>query len=228
MIVGAALLGSVVAATTAAGAEEGGGATLDGTKTDAGSRATATFAGGCFWCMEPPFDELAGVLSTTSGYIGGRTEKPTYEAVSAGATGHAEAIQVVYDPSRIDYAKLLDVFWHNVDPTTPHRQFCDVGNQYRTAIFYHGEEQKRVAEQSKEALQKSGRLKEPIVTEIVPAGTFYPAEEYHQDYYRKNPVRYKFYRYSCGRDARLKELWGEDAGGDSHAGPETTATPPAR
>jgi peptide-methionine (S)-S-oxide reductase len=170
--------------------------------------ATATFAGGCFWCMEPPFDELAGVVSTTSGYTGGHRRNPTYEDVSAGGTGHAEAVQVTYDPRRIGYAELLDVFWKNVDPTTPDRQFCDMGSQYRTAIFFHDDEQRRLAEQSRQKLEQAGRLKGAIVTQIVPASEFYPAEEYHQDYYRKNPLRYRFYRYNCGRDQRLRELWG--------------------
>ncbi len=168
----------------------------------------ATFAGGCFWCMEPPFDRLDGVLSTTSGYIGGHTRNPTYQEVVAGASGHAEAVQITYDPRRIDYAELLDVFWRNIDPLTANRQFCDAGNQYRAAIFYHDEEQKRLAEASRQKLAASQRFKQPIVTEIVAADTFYPAEDYHQDYYRKNPVRYKFYRYGCGRDKRLEELWG--------------------
>jgi peptide-methionine (S)-S-oxide reductase len=172
----------------------------------------ATFAGGCFWCMEPPFDELPGVISTTSGYIGGHKVNPTYAEVSAGKTGHAEAVQVLFDPAQITYAKLLEVFWHNVDPTTANRQFCDVGSQYRTAIFYHSDEQQRLAEASKKALELSGQLPRPIVTEIVAAAEFYPAEEYHQDYYQKNPLRYKFYRYSCGRDQILKELWGKSAG----------------
>ncbi len=175
----------------------------------------ATFAGGCFWCMESPFDKLGGVVSVTVGYTGGRTAKPTYEEVSSGGTGHAESIEVVFDPAKIGYAQLLDVFWRNVDPTTPNRQFCDVGTQYRTAIFYHGEEQKALAEASKKALEASGRLPGRIATEIVPAGEFWPAEEYHQHYYRKNPIRYKFYRYNCGRDQRLEELWGRDAGHDS-------------
>jgi len=174
--------------------------------------ARATFAGGCFWCMEPPFDKLDGVISTTSGYTGGTKKDPTYDEVSAGTTGHTEAVEIVYDPAKIDYQKLLDVFWHNIDPVTANRQFCDRGTQYRSAIFYHDAEQKRLAETSKEALDASGRLGKPIVTEIVAAGTFYPAEEYHQDYYEKNPVRYNYYRYQCGRDARLKELWGDDAG----------------
>jgi peptide-methionine (S)-S-oxide reductase len=171
--------------------------------------ATATFAGGCFWCMEPPFDRTPGVVSTTAGYTGGRKPKPTYEEVSAGGTGHAESVQVVYDPARVSYSKLLDVFWHNVDPLTPDAQFCDHGNQYRTAIFYHDDEQRRLAEASKAAL--AGRFDRPVVTQIVPATQFYPAEEYHQDYYRKNPFRYRFYRFNCGRDRRLEQLWGEDA-----------------
>jgi peptide-methionine (S)-S-oxide reductase len=168
--------------------------------------AKATFAGGCFWCMEPPFDKLDGVISTTSGYTGGTKKNPTYEEVSSGTTGHAEAVEITYDPAKITYAKLLDVFWHNIDPLTPNRQFCDSGSQYRTAIFYHDENQRRLAEESKKALSK--RFKEPIVTQIVPAKEFYPAEEYHQNYYIKNPLRYKFYRYSCGRDRRLEEVWG--------------------
>jgi peptide-methionine (S)-S-oxide reductase len=175
-------------------------------------RAVATFAGGCFWCMQPPFDALKGVISTTAGYTGGHTKNPTYEQVSAGGTGHAESVQIIYDPKVVSYAQLLDVFWHNVDPITADRQFCDEGNQYRSAIFYHDAEQKRLAEESKKALEQSGRFKQPIVTQNVPATEFYPAEDYHQGYYRKNPLRYKFYRYSCGRDARLKELWGEAAG----------------
>ncbi len=177
-----------------------------------GTPAKATFAGGCFWCMEPPYDKLDGVISTTSGYIGGHKKNPTYKEVSAGGTGHAEAVEIVYDPSLISYAKLLDVFWHNIDPTTPNRQFCDAGSQYRSAIFYHDAEQKRLAEASKAALEKSRPFPQPIVTQIVAAGVFTPAEEYHQDYYMKNPIRYKFYRYNCGRDKRLEEIWGESAG----------------
>jgi peptide-methionine (S)-S-oxide reductase len=177
----------------------------------ADERATATFAGGCFWCMQPPFDRLAGVVSTTVGYTGGHTKNPTYEDVSAGVTGHTESIQVTYDPKKITYAQLLDVFWHNVDPLTPDAQFCDHGAQYRAAIFFHDEEQKRLAEQSKKDLDASGRFQQPIVTEIVPASEFYPAEEYHQAYYRKNPVRYKYYRYRCGRDQRLEEMWGSES-----------------
>lgn len=173
--------------------------------------AKATLAGGCFWCMEPPYDKLDGVVSTTSGYIGGHTKNPTYEAVSAGGTGHAEAVEIAYDPAKISYAKLLDVFWRNIDPTARNRQFCDVGDQYRSAIFYHDAEQKRLAEASKAALAQSKPFPQPIVTDIVPAGVFTPAETYHQDYYLKNPLRYKFYRYRCGRDQRLEALWGQAA-----------------
>lgn len=172
-------------------------------------RKTAVFAGGCFWCMEHPFDELDGVVSVTSGYTGGTKAKPTYEEVSAGSTGHAEAVQVVYDPAKVSYQKLVDVFWRNIDPLTANAQFCDHGTQYRSAIFYQGDEQKRVAEASKEALTKSGRFDKPIVTQIAQASTFWPAEDYHQHYYKTNPVRYKFYRYNCGRDQRLEQLWGK-------------------
>jgi peptide-methionine (S)-S-oxide reductase len=173
-----------------------------------GQLEVATFAGGCFWCMEPPFDKLPGVVSTTSGYSGGALPDPTYEQVSAGGTGHAEAVQVRYDPARIGYAQLLAVYWRNIDPLTADRQFCDAGAQYRSAIFYHDEEQRRLAEQSKAEIEKSGRFDRPVVTQVVPASAFYPAEDYHQDYYLKNPLRYKFYRTSCGRDRRLEELWG--------------------
>ena len=174
--------------------------------------ALATFAGGCFWCMEPPYDKLPGVTATISGYSGGRTVNPTYEQVSAGITGHAEVVQVVYDPKVVSYEKLLEVFWVNIDPTVKDRQFCDGGNQYRTAIFYHDDAQRKAAEASRAALEKSKPFKEPIVTPIEMAGAFYPAEDYHQDYYKKNPVRYNFYRNGCGRDARLKQLWGDKAG----------------
>ena len=167
----------------------------------------ATFAGGCFWCMQPPFDKLDGVVSTTAGYTGGRTENPTYDEVSSGGTGHAEAVEILYDPKKIGYEKLLEVFWHNVDPTDDRGQFCDYGGQYRSEIFYHNTEQKRLAEQSKAELERSKPFKDPIVTRITPASTFYPAEEYHQMYYKNNPIRYKFYRYNCGRDARLNQLW---------------------
>jgi peptide-methionine (S)-S-oxide reductase len=171
-------------------------------------QAMATFAGGCFWCMEPPFDELDGVVATISGYTGGTAQDPDYEQVSAGGTGHAEAVRVLYDPERISYARLLEVFWRNIDPVTANRQFCDAGEQYRSAIFVHDEAQARAAEASRDALVQSGRLAGRIVTEITPASTFHPAEDYHQDYYRKNPVRYKYYRFNCGRDERLRELWG--------------------
>jgi peptide-methionine (S)-S-oxide reductase len=172
----------------------------------------ATFAGGCFWCMEHAFDEIPGVVSVTSGYTGGQKKNPTYEEVSAGGTGHAESVQIVYDPAKVTYEKLLNVFWHNIDPTAKDRQFCDKGHQYRSAIFYHNEEQHRLALQSKAELEKTKTFREPIVTEIVQATEFYPAEEYHQHYYKKNPIRYKYYRFSCGRDQRLKELWGSEAG----------------
>jgi peptide-methionine (S)-S-oxide reductase len=174
----------------------------------AAGQAVATFAGGCFWCMEPPYDVLPGVISTTSGYMGGTKRNPKYDEVSSGSTGHAEVVQVVYDPKKISYEKLLEVFWRNIDPTVRNRQFCDVGTQYRSAIFYHGDEQKRVAEASKEHLVKTKPFREEVVTLIVPATEFWPAEAYHQDFYLKNPVQYKFYRTGCGRDARLKQLWG--------------------
>ena len=169
---------------------------------------TATFGGGCFWCVEEAFDKAPGVVSTTSGYTGGRVANPTYEQVSSGGTGHVEVVQVAYDPSRISYQQLLNVFWRNVDPLTPNQQFCDQGPQYRSAIFAEDAEQLRLAQASKQALEKSGRFKQPIVTEVVPASQFYPAEEYHQDYYTKNPLRYKFYKTSCGREQRLRQVWG--------------------
>lgn len=172
--------------------------------------AVAIFAGGCFWCMEPPFDQTPGVISSTSGYTGGRVENPTYEQVSAGATGHAEAVRIEYDPSQVTYAHLLEVFWHNVDPVAVDRQFCDRGSQYRSAIFVSNAEQHELAEESKRKLEASGRFDQPIATQIVNAPTFWPAEDYHQDYYEKNPVRYKYYRYNCGRDQRLDQLWGAD------------------
>ena len=185
-----------------------------GTVTAAGAVEKATFAGGCFWCMEHTFDSLPGVLSVTAGYTGGQKKNPTYKEVSAGGTGHAEAVQIVYDPSRITYEKLLGVYWVNIDPTVKDRQFCDTGNQYRAEIFYHTEEQRRAASLSKEAVEKTKTFKEPVVTGIVAAGEFYPAEEYHQHYYKKNPIRYNYYRTGCGRDRRLKELWGSAAGGE--------------
>jgi len=200
---------SLIAAFTGQAAGEGGMKPKD---TAATRLENATFAGGCFWCMEHPFDELPGVVSVTSGYTGGQKKNPTYKEVSAGGTGHAESVQIVYESSTIKYEKLLDVYWHNIDPTVKDRQFCDFGRQYRSAIFYHTEEQHRLALQSKAALENSKPFKEAIVTEIVPAGDFYPAEEYHQHYYKKNPIRYHYYRSSCGRDQRLKELWGGSAG----------------
>ncbi len=170
---------------------------------------TATFAGGCFWCLESDFDKVDGVLETISGYTGGHRDNPTYKEVSAGSTGHKEALQVRYDPTKVSYEDLLHVFWKNIDPLDPYGQFCDKGEQYRSAIFYHDAEQRTLAEASKQALTASGQFDSPITTEIVPAGAFWPAEEYHQDYYLKNPIRYKFYRYNCGRDQRLKSLWGD-------------------
>jgi peptide-methionine (S)-S-oxide reductase len=182
------------------------GGSVHAASAPSGTTAKATFAGGCFWCMEPPFDKLDGVSSTVSGYIGGKKKNPTYEEVSAGSTGHTEAVQITYDPKKISYDKLLEVFWRNVDPLTANAQFCDTGSQYRTGIFYHDESQKKLAEESKKTIGK--RFKEPIVTEITAAAEFYPAEDYHQDYYIKNPLRYKLYRFNCGRDKRLEKLWG--------------------
>lgn len=169
----------------------------------------ATFAGGCFWCVEADFDKVPGVTETVSGYTGGQKADPTYEQVSAGGTGHAEAVQITYDSQRVSYEELLKVFWRSIDPTTRNAQFCDHGDQYRTAIFYHNDKQRQLAEQSKQALEKTKPFKESIVTEITPAGAFYPAEDYHQNFYKKNPLRYKFYRFNCGRDQRLEQLWGK-------------------
>lgn len=177
------------------------------------SSAEATFAGGCFWCMEPPYDNQPGVSATISGYIGGELENPTYEEISQGGTGHAEVVQIEYDSEQISYEQLLEIFWRNIDPFAVDRQFCDVGDQYRSAIFYHDEAQRELAEASKAEME--ARFDREIATQIVPATKFWPAEEYHQDYYQKNPVRYKFYRYSCGRDGHLEEVWGEEAGGPS-------------
>lgn len=172
----------------------------------------ATFAGGCFWCIQPPFDRLKGVVSTVVGYTGGNKKDPTYEDVLSGTTGHAESIEIVFDPAQVMYPELLDLFWRNVDPTTQDRQFVDVGDQYRTAIFFHSEEQRKQAVASKEKMERSGEFgNKPIVTEIVPASTFYPAEEYHQKYYQKNGVRYKFYRINSGRDQYLEKTWGKGA-----------------
>lgn len=170
--------------------------------------AKATFAGGCFWCMEEAFDPLPGVIATVSGYMGGKTKNPTYEQVSTGRTGHAEVLQIEYDPQRVSYQKLLEVFWRNIDPTQRDGQFCDHGSQYRSGVFYHDDEQRKLAEASRAAVAKNKPFQGEIVTEITRANEFYPAEEYHQDYYKKNPVRYKYYKTGCGRAARLKQLWG--------------------
>lgn len=169
--------------------------------------AKATFAGGCFWCVQSDFDKVPGVISTTSGYAGGATVNPTYAEVGSGSSGHAESVEVVYDPAKVTYGQLLDAFWHHIDPLVKDRQFCDVGKQYRTAIFVHNEEQQHLAEESKKRIE--AQLKAPVYTEIVPAGPFYPAEDYHQNYHLKNPVRYKFYRWNCGRDRRLEQIWGK-------------------
>jgi len=176
-------------------------------KASAQPMATAIFAGGCFWCVEADFEKLTGVVEAESGYTGGPLANPTYEQVSHGGTGHAESVRVIYDPSKITYEKLLDYFWHHIDPTVKDRQFCDVGSQYRSAIFYRNEAERKAAEASKAALERKGQFAR-IYTEIAPAGPFYLAEGYHQDYYKKNPIRYKYYRNSCGRDARVNEVWG--------------------
>lgn len=196
LLLGTVLVGGVmVAASTHAG--------------DATGSAKAVFAGGCFWCMEEVFEQVDGVVSVRSGYSGGRVENPSYEEVSAGRTGHAESVEVTYDPEKVSYRQLLEVFWKNVDPLTPNAQFCDHGSQYRSAIFYANDEEKSLAEQSRQAIEQSKRFSQPIMTEIVMATSFYPAEEYHQDFYKKNPIRYKFYKFNCGRADRLSELWGK-------------------
>ncbi len=192
-----------------AGAQAQNTKALTETEAKLNNLSVATFAGGCFWCMEGPYDKLRGVISTTSGYIGGHSKNPTYKEVSSGGTGHTEAVQIVYDPKKVQYEKLIDVFWENHDPTEANGQFCDKGSQYRPGVFYHGEEQKQIAEASRANIEKTKRFDEPVVTEITMAGTFYPAENYHQDYYTKNPYRYKFYRFGCGRDTRLEQLWGK-------------------
>lgn len=176
---------------------------------EAASEAKAYFAGGCFWCMEEAFEKVEGVTAVISGYMGGTVANPNYEQVSAGRTGHAESVEVTYDPSKVTYQKLLDAFWRNIDPLTPNAQFCDHGEQYRSAVFYGTEEEKRLAEESKQTIERSKRFSRPIVTQIVSATAFYPAEEYHQDFYKKNPIRYKFYKYNCGRAQRLEDLWGK-------------------
>lgn len=179
-------------------------------RTHAGKTEKAIFAGGCFWCMEAPFENLPGVISVVSGYTGGVVDNPTYEEVSSGRTGHAEAVEIEYDPEKISYEQLLDVFWMNIDPTAAGRQFVDIGNQYRAAVFYLNAEQKRLAEETRERLKLSGRFAVPIVTEIMQACVFYPAEDYHQDFYKKNPLRYQFYRNGSGRDQFLDSIWGKD------------------
>jgi peptide-methionine (S)-S-oxide reductase len=173
-----------------------------------GTAAKAYFAGGCFWCMEEAFEKLDGVLDVVSGYMGGSVKNPSYEQVSAGQTGHAESVEVRYDPAKVTYTQLLEAFWRNVDPITPNAQFCDHGNQYRAAIFYQGEDERRAAEDSKRAIEQSKRFSTPIVTQLTAASEFYPAEEYHQDFYKKNPIRYKYYKFTCGRAQRLESLWG--------------------
>ena len=194
-----------------AGAEQSGKKTSGQAAEVPPGAARAIFAGGCFWCMEPPFDKLDGVYSTTSGYTGGKSDNPTYREVTAGTTGHTEAVEVVYDPNKVSYEKLLDVFWVNIDPTQSDRQFCDRGSQYRPGIFPVDSAQRQAAETSRDALSKNKPFKGPIRVEITDASRFYAAEEYHQDYYQKNPLRYKLYRTGCRRDARLKELWGDRA-----------------
>ena len=171
----------------------------------------AIFAGGCFWCMEPPFDKLEGVVSTVSGYIGGHTANPTYRQISTGRTGHTEAVRIEYDPQQVSYEQLLKVFWRNIDPLDAGGQFCDKGSQYRSGIFYVDDQQKIAAQKSRDLLVASGRFQQELVTEITEATTFYAAEEYHQDFYQKNPLRYRYYRARCGRDKRLEKLWGEDS-----------------
>ena len=187
-------------------------ATVTAQPAAAATKARAIFAGGCFWCVESDFDKIPGVISTTSGYIGGNTVNPSYEQVSAHSTGHAEAVEIVYDPAKVSYERLVEYFWHTIDPTVKDQQFCDRGNPYRTAIFAVGPEQLKIAQASRASLEKTKPFKEPVVTEIVPASVFYPAEDYHQDYYKKNPIRYKYYRTSCGRESRLAQLWGDKAG----------------
>lgn len=176
------------------------------------AEARAIFAGGCFWCMEEVFEGVPGVVSVVSGYTGGAQSNPTYEQVSGGTTGHAESIEVVFDPAKVSYERLLEVFWRNVDPTTRDRQFCDRGNQYRPAIFYRDEAQKQLAEASRQRIEREKSFREPLAVEIVAASTFYPAEDYHQDFFKRNPIRYKFYKFNCGRAQRLEELWGKQAG----------------
>jgi len=180
-----------------------------GLAVEAAEPAKAYFAGGCFWCMEEAFEKMDGVIAVVSGYMGGTVANPTYEQVSAGQTGHTESVEVSYDPAKVGYQKLLEAFWHNVDPVTPNAQFCDHGSQYRAAVFYGTDEEKRLSEESKRAIEQSKRFSEPIVTQLGKVSTFYTAEEYHQDFYKKNPIRYKYYKFSCGRAQRLEALWGK-------------------
>jgi peptide-methionine (S)-S-oxide reductase len=203
-------LGLIAAASPRRGAAQQSGALPPPER----GQAAAVFAGGCFWCMEPPFDALAGVVATTSGYVGGHLARPSYEAVTAGGTGHLEAVHILFDPARVGYARLLEVFWRNVDPLDTGGQFCDRGESYATAIFAQDASQRRLAEASK--AEAEGRLRRPVVTSIRDAEPFWPAEDYHQDYYLKNPARYRFYRWNCGRDARLRAVWGAEAGGAPH------------
>lgn len=208
----ARLIPALLVLALAGGPARGGQAeeSAAGTPPSMAHVAKATFAGGCFWCLEGPFDQLEGVLTTTAGYTGGQVPNPTYEQVSSGTTGHAEALEVTFDPSKVIYEQLLDVFWRNIDPTDPHGQFADQGSQYRTAIFYHSEDQRRLAEASKEALAQSGKFDRPVATTIAPAGAFYPAEDYHQEYYKKYPFRYQLYREGSGRATYLRRVWGAD------------------
>jgi len=206
--VGSVLIGALVVAQMGAVCAEGD---RQGGEIRMAELKKATFAGGCFWCMEGPFDHLEGVTETLSGYTGGTEENPTYADVSQGKTGHAEAVQVTYDPATVSYEQLLNVFWRQIDPTQINGQFADHGPQYRTAIFYHSDEEKRLAEASKATLAQSGKFTKPIVTEILPASAFYPAEEYHQDYYKKHPIQYKLYRIGSGRDGYLRKTWGESS-----------------
>jgi len=180
-----------------------------GAAVDRAAPAKAYFAGGCFWCMEEVFEKVDGVLAVVSGYMDGTVANPTYEQVSSGGTGHAESVEVSYDPAKVSYQQLLAAFWQNVDPLTPNAQFCDHGSQYRSAVFYGTEAEKRLAEESKRAIEQSRRFSQPIVTQLSNASTFYPAEDYHQDFYKKNPIRYKYYKFNCGRAQRLEALWGK-------------------
>jgi peptide-methionine (S)-S-oxide reductase len=184
--------------------------TMVGIMTNANAKTeVATLAGGCFWCIESDYEKIKGVISVQSGYTGGKEPNPTYEQVSSGKTGHVEVVQIVFNPDIISYREIMGKFWRSIDPLNPNGQFCDIGPQYRSEVFYRNEEQKKIAQETKREIDESGVLPSKIVTQITEASIFYPAEEYHQDYYKKNPIRYKYYRYSCGRDKRVEELWGE-------------------